>query len=1405
MLSRSSTSDTPLVIHLSSISAYSTFGELLRTIRNHHNTSFHSDLSPQKITEVVNLLLTAKGGKKLGKRAYADLESGRRYPRFIELEPIFRALVEKCYVEFTDLEITAYVHLAKEKIVQNQKPKEKVREADWDILLENLFRIHQSKPGRVHLLTDAQTQSEPSALTEDTQSRRLQAIKKAQDTDVRHLLEREEWVTNMLKYPKMDPPVKLVVVQGAIGVGKSSALALLAQRTTAQSPDLYMIPYLFLPGEDKTPEDHLDEFLATIMTDLTLRPDVSGENKQHSLTDRIRQVLTAIKSRKEKVIFLLDDAHYIFPVAGEWSPSWLEFMETLVRESHNATFYLFTRTWPGWDERRLAYIEPTELLDLSPTASVSLWQHRGFDDVPETLLRNVCARCGHNPQMMDMLMVQCKKRFFSSNRWNQGILSVQNDKKSANTRRLEEVLTQDTIFDLIMDVKSKAVLQQALTSSLNHQARQMLECLSLSPLGLPFSLLPEEFAHAEIALNELVSVSALDLNMATAQRAAIIPFVQEAVVLALTNDNRKNGVESRVTDLYAHWLHEVQDFRDDSEKSALIAEMIVRYMRQRQLIKATELLITFGWLCTAYGQVARIQRVYDEAIKEDRGKEIDAGQEVGRLLLSYHITNSSGQAISVADTDRLYQEVYDKIVEGNITLPPHTAVNVLHNMVLKHLDASLFQKANQMFDESFIHQTMLDIPEIYASYLHSKSRLYARWCDYEKRKGNNDNAQRLLRSCILTLEDCITQWRRCLKNALPLQGHYYNFRLARALTDYAYRQRLSGDLIKAEGAIEESILLKKASASLPQSLAVSLSEYSQILAVQGKNLLAENLNREAIEQTKQAIEETGNTDLNPGLGMLLVERADIYMQQARLDEALPLLEQAVELIGDRKSRQSFREKAEKQIEEIRLITVTKQDYKLDKRWFVRFHDLALYDDLAWLAHAGPFSEDEQDEWNHLYSELEKEEVSDRLDALIVQSRQREFARSQEEHRAPHLWYPRIPLDEIEQRIAGFEQLRDDIHLQETNVIVRTLYLEKIAEEIATLQRCQATALQDQDTVWKCDLALYGKPTEHEVMIALQPFCAMLLRAKQHEQAGPVAQELLTQLQSWGLSPQEIAALPPFDPGQEPSVSQMQSQGKHSFSHEVVQRFFQDVFDKEYRTSEWHVDIAPARDDPYVDINSRTVFLPLGSYSLNKIRELLAEEIETHAYRAMSGQRSPLTLLGLGLAKYGPTEEGLAKHRIQQVSMQIYGKGKNNSWMGTLRTGLASGVMTPALSFLELSAFFEKAFLTNLLSTDSTSTREELLTEARDEAWIQTARAFRGIPNLDEAGCCSLKDRIYLQGYLDTIRFLETRDEECLYVGKIGTQHVDALAELHILKSYYPHQNLALSTDLLERLSHYSGH
>src|SRR5204862_2124112 len=112
-------------------------------------------------------------------------------------------------------------------------------------------------------------------------------------------------------------------------------------------------------------------------------------------------------------------------------------------------------------------------------------------------------------------------------------------------------------------------------------------------------------------------------------------------------------------------------------------------------------------------------------------------------------------------------------------------------------------------------------PEISASFLGNRARLFARWWD---KTVDPKELPHLQKECLTALQESIDQWRTCLKNALPLQSSNYNFKLARVLNDYAYRQRLVGNLVVAKDAIEESLRLKKSSGALPRSLSISLSE-----------------------------------------------------------------------------------------------------------------------------------------------------------------------------------------------------------------------------------------------------------------------------------------------------------------------------------------------------------------------------------------------------------------------------------------------------------------------------------------------------------------------------------------------------------------------------------------------------
>src|SRR5262249_51396574 len=159
----------------------------------------------------------------------------------------------------------------------------------------------------------------------------------------------------------------------------------------------------------------------------------------------------------------------------------------------------------------------------------------------------------------------------------------------------------------------------------------------------------------------------------------------------------------------------------------------------------------------------------------------------------------------------------------------------------------------------------------------------------------------------------------------------------------------------------------------------------------------------------------------------------------RLEDAQAELVRAIPLIGNKPARQHFRLKAEQDLKDISFILATGQHYQLDKRWFSRYLELASYDEVNWIAYAGPLADDAQVEWNRLYPQREKAEISACLDALILQSRRDEFARSQAEKRVPKLWYPHIPLEEVQDRIQKFRQLQQDIKREEVHAIVRSLY------------------------------------------------------------------------------------------------------------------------------------------------------------------------------------------------------------------------------------------------------------------------------------------------------------------------------------------------------------------------------
>src|SRR5262249_34042265 len=152
----------------------------------------------------------------------------------------------------------------------------KLTSEQWDEIEQTLINLTDRSQKALQVVPNTATFP---LVQEPADSRRRKALGKLLDMDVTHLLEREEWLDKGSTYPDKDPPIKVGVVQGAMGAGKSRALALLSQRLVKRE-DLFLIPYLFEHNETKTADDHLDEFLATIYADLTLR--ATDDAKQRS-------------------------------------------------------------------------------------------------------------------------------------------------------------------------------------------------------------------------------------------------------------------------------------------------------------------------------------------------------------------------------------------------------------------------------------------------------------------------------------------------------------------------------------------------------------------------------------------------------------------------------------------------------------------------------------------------------------------------------------------------------------------------------------------------------------------------------------------------------------------------------------------------------------------------------------------------------------------------------------------------------------------------------------------------------------------------------------------------------------------------------------------------------------------
>jgi len=1331
--------------------------------------------------------------------AYTRLESGEIAPRYDQLLPIYHAF-QQVGISFSLAARQSFIKLARKKIKEKKTHRDTRTDAEWAELRYHLACMDH--------LPDTPTRQSVEAIVP---SRPLLA-------ETNHLISREPWREELLGFlNRSSPRKKLVIVRGPTGIGKSSELNWLATHLLQQSMTSYqVISCDFSPIEQTSgPGGALDVFLGILLAELgsTNTPSLplTVEERTGILLENLEQVTTPL-------VVLVDHGECLLEEHGRLAPCWERFLTRFLRGQHQTTIVLATKQWPGWFGGEHVFVAETALPPLSLEQGVLLLQQLGLDVVPVPVLREVYTAVGGIPLCLEWVAALVKQPFYideweefgTHDEYTATLAARARDMTQAVQRLLAEPhVFGGTLAEAIAPILDRIISQQYLSSEANH----LLNVLSVATVPLARPALAVVCVRGPHPVKELRRASLL---VAYPGRVQLLPMVASAVIRHLTAGQIHES-ERLLIQAYTAWLQE--GFFHDSEKGAVITELTVLLLKHHHLLEAAQLLIQYGWLSFALGHGTPLGRLAREVMGAVDW-QTEPENECGGILLSHYLGRFLGEKIDTQGRAEAYQRVHQIAREHNITLRPATEVHLMHHLLLDLINKSRFPEAQALFGVGFDRMQSLETahPATFASLLSDQGYLLGKWGEYEAAQGHTAEATDFRERAVAVYRRCVRILREKREGTTPLQRSTLNYHLAKVLNDLGYYLVCLGRPLEAIAALQESIQLKRQGFSKPGSLAMSLGELAQALARSGHFQEALRYNQEAREEI-QRLAATGHAIAREEIPVLEVDRARLLMCVGQLDEAEQLLNEASGRIREsRRAYRMFAREARDEIAQCRAAASALGRIYLDWRWYARYRDAISYDPFGWLAHAGPFTEEEQQEWEGLLKRSD-EEAARRKAMLIKASRDRELAAAIEERREPQLSYPSIPIEELKERKAAFIQLRAEVEEHEPNTIVRRLYCEAIEEQLWYLYMIQATYEGDVETFWSYNRRIHAEPTVAEMESALHYLARIIGQGLQHPKATEISRHLHQQLHDMQVSPHLPDSL--TEAQRAPEVCEQRGQkqsGKELLpahrdhrllSPFAVKRFFEAIL-QEYGFEGWQVQLDHATNNLRIETNVRTIFLSANkTMSVARVRELLSHEIESHVFRAEAGKQSPLALLFLGTKGALVTEEGLALYYDQQTA-QAQGTALDesamSSWIGTLATGLACGVLTAPQTFYHLFAFLEPLYLLSRILSGKEEEVSSAAVEARRLALNRCLRTYRGVPDLAIPGVCYAKDAIYLRGYRAVSRALQEDAGvlERLMVGVVALEHLAELAELGIVAPLKRPQWLAHRPDLDEFILSFEG-
>lgn len=199
--------------------------------------------------------------------------------------------------------------------------------------------------------------------------------------------------------------------------------------------------------------------------------------------------------------------------------------------------------------------------------------------------------------------------------------------------------------------------------------------------------------------------------------------------------------------------------------------------------------------------------------------------------------------------------------------------------------------------------------------------------------------------------------------------------------------------------------------------------------------------------------------------------------------------------------------------------------------------------------------------------------------------------------------------------------------------------------------------------------------------------------------------------------------------------------------------FDKVF-KRYGLDDWKVKIKESMVADCMAGKKGTLFVRKDArFSKQRLKMLVAHEIETHVITAENGSRQPYKIFNYGLAGYLETQEGLA---VRNQMLMAEHDTEKNYW--------------PALSVLVVNAGFEKSFAELVEMVQD-------LGFSFDRAFRIAVKVKRGLEDTSSKGAFT-KDYIYFKGYVDLKEFESTeRSVKDLYYGKFNARDYDLVMKV----------------------------